>query len=46
LEKAVDILCECRKQLMFTYIFAYYVEDDEKQIEDDEKSVNFSDSFS
>lgn len=23
----MEILCESRKQLMFTYIFAYYIED-------------------
>lgn len=27
LDKAVNILCESRKQLMYTYIFAYYVEE-------------------
>lgn len=25
LAKAVEILCECRKKLLFTYIFAYFV---------------------
>ncbi len=25
LKKAVDILCECRRTLMFTYVFAYYL---------------------
>ena len=25
LRKAVDILCECRRTLMFTYVFAYYL---------------------
>lgn len=33
MKKAVDILCESRKQLMFTYIFAYYTkEHNQKQI--------------
>ncbi len=25
LKKAVDVLCECRRTLMNTYVFAYYV---------------------
>ena len=25
LRKAVDILCECRRTLMYTYVFAYYL---------------------
>ena len=25
LKKAVDILCECRRTLMYTYVFAYYL---------------------
>ena len=25
LQKAVDILCDCRRTLMFTYVFAYYL---------------------
>lgn len=25
LKKAVDILCQCRRTLMFTYVFAYYL---------------------
>lgn len=25
LKKAVDVLCECRQTLMFTYVFAYYL---------------------
>lgn len=32
LVKAVNILCESRKQLMFTYIFAYYIEDHNQKI--------------
>ena len=24
LKKAVDVLCECRQTLMYTYVFAYY----------------------
>lgn len=32
LRKAVETLCECRKQLMFTYIFAYYIEDHNQKI--------------
>lgn len=26
LKDAVDILCQCRQTLMYTYVFAYYVE--------------------
>ena len=25
LQKAVDILCDCRRTLMYTYVFAYYL---------------------
>ena len=25
MKKAVDILCECRQTLMYTYVFAFYV---------------------
>lgn len=25
LKKAVDILCECRQALMYTYVFAFYL---------------------
>ena len=25
LKKAVDILCQCRQTLMYTYVFAYYL---------------------
>lgn len=27
LKKAVETLCESRRQLMFTYVFAYYIEE-------------------
>ena len=27
LNKAVDILCECRRALMYTYAFAYYLKE-------------------
>ncbi len=42
LRKAVDILCECRRTLMYTYVFAYYLrknnqceifEDNQKDLE-------------
>ena len=26
LTKAVDVLCECRRTLMYTYVFAFYLE--------------------
>ncbi|XP_031626531.1 potential E3 ubiquitin-protein ligase ariadne-1-like [Contarinia nasturtii] len=32
LKKSVEILCESRKQLMFTYIFAYYIEDHHQKV--------------
>lgn len=25
MKKAVDILCQCRQTLMYTYVFAYYL---------------------
>lgn len=25
LKKAVDVLCQCRQTLMYTYVFAYYL---------------------
>ena len=25
LKKSLDILCECRRTLMYTYVFAYYL---------------------
>lgn len=33
LKKAVDILCECRQALMYTYVFAFYLmKNNESQI--------------
>lgn len=25
MKKAVDVLCQCRQTLMYTYVFAYYL---------------------
>lgn len=32
LRKAVDVLCECRRTLMFTYAFAYYLKKNNQTI--------------
>lgn len=41
LKKAVDILCECRQTLMFTYVFAYYLRKNNQSVifEDNQKDV-------
>jgi len=41
LKKAVDILCECRRTLMYTYVFAYYLKkNNESEIfEDNQKDL-------
>jgi len=32
LRKAVDILCQCRQTLMYTYVFAYYLRKNNQSI--------------
>nr|XP_023028452.1 potential E3 ubiquitin-protein ligase ariadne-1-like [Leptinotarsa decemlineata] len=32
LKKAVDILCQCRQTLMFTYVFAYYLQKNNQSV--------------
>lgn len=32
MRKAIEILCESRKQLIFTYIFAYYVKQHNQKV--------------
>ncbi|KAK2704019.1 E3 ubiquitin-protein ligase ariadne-1-like [Artemia franciscana] len=32
LKKAVDILCQCRQTLMFTYVFAYYLKKNNQSV--------------
>ena len=41
LKKAVDILCECRQTLMFTYVFAYYLRKNNQSVifEENQKDV-------
>ena len=31
LKKSLDILCECRRTLMYTYVFAYYLKKNNNQ---------------
>ena len=31
LKKSLDILCECRRTLMYTYVFAYYLRKNHQQ---------------
>ena len=39
LKKAVDILCECRRTLSCTYVFAYFIDkNNQKQIFEDNQS--------
>lgn len=41
LKKAVDILCECRRTLMYTYVFAYYLKKNNQSVifEDNQKDL-------
>lgn len=32
LKKAVDILCQCRQTLMYTYVFAYYLKKNNQSV--------------
>lgn len=32
LKKAVDVLCQCRSTLMFTYVFAFYLKKNNQSI--------------
>jgi len=32
LRKAVDVLCQCRQTLMYTYVFAYYLRKNNQSI--------------
>ena len=32
LKKAVDVLCQCRQMLMFTYVFAFYLKKNNQSI--------------
>ncbi len=32
LKKAVDVLCQCRQTLMFTYVFAFYLQKNNQSI--------------
>lgn len=32
LKKAVDVLCQCRQTLMFTYVFAFYLKKNNQSI--------------
>ena len=44
LKKAVDVLCECRQTLMFTYCFAYYLQKTNQSIifEENQKDLENS----
>merc|ERR1712001_817681 len=44
LRKAVDILCECRRTLMYTYVFAYYLSKNNQSeiFEDNQKGLEQS----
>jgi len=41
LKKSLDILCECRRTLMYTYVFAYYLRKNNQQsiFEDNQKDL-------
>merc|ERR1712032_1559749 len=41
LRKSLDILCECRRTLMYTYVFAYYLKKNNNQqiFEDNQKDL-------
>ena len=41
LKKAVDVLCECRQTLMFTYVFAFYLQKNNQSMmfEDNQKDL-------
>lgn len=41
LKKAVDILCQCRQTLMYTYVFAYYLKKNNQSLifEDNQKDL-------
>ena len=41
LKKAVDILCQCRQTLMYTYVFAYYLRKNNQSVifEDNQKDL-------
>ncbi|KAL7632109.1 UNVERIFIED_CONTAM: hypothetical protein RMT77_017581 [Armadillidium vulgare] len=41
LKKAVDILCECRQTLMYTYVFAYYLRKNNQSVifEDNQRDL-------
>lgn len=32
LKKAVDVLCQCRQTLMYTYVFAFYLKKNNQSI--------------
>ncbi|CAH1797909.1 unnamed protein product [Owenia fusiformis] len=44
LHKAVDVLCQCRQTLMFTYVFAFYLKKNNQSIifEDNQKDLENS----
>ncbi|KAF2356302.1 IBR domain, partial [Trinorchestia longiramus] len=44
LQKAVDILCECRQTLMYTYVFAYYLQKNNQSVifEDNQRDLEAS----
>ncbi|XP_047738111.1 E3 ubiquitin-protein ligase arih1-like [Hyalella azteca] len=44
LQKAVDILCECRQTLMYTYVFAYYLQKNNQSaiFEDNQRDLEAS----
>lgn len=41
LQKAVDVLCDCRQTLMYTYVFAYYLEKNNQSVmfEDNQRDL-------
>lgn len=41
LKRAVDILCQCRQTLMYTYVFAYYLQKNNQSVifEDNQKDL-------
>ena len=41
LKKSLDILCECRRTLMYTYVFAYYLRKNNQSaiFEDNQKDL-------
>jgi len=44
LRKAVDVLCQCRRTLMYTYVFAYYLVKNNQTIifEDNQQDLEIS----